>query len=226
MIYKTRSIVFTFIRYRESSIIVKIYTERFGLKSFIVNGVRSKKAKTNHIAMYQPLSLLDTVIYHKESSNIHRISEAKLLHPFQTISLHPFKTTIAIFITEILSKAIKEEEENPQLFHFLWQSFITLDQLTEHFENFHIQFMCQLPDYLGFGFNTHQELANQLLHFYPEDPVNTEKLKQVIDSTYQEYIPLNRHQRHSLLNTLIKFYQLHLENFGQVKSLEVLSSLY
>ena len=84
MLHKTRGIVFRFTKYGETSIIVNIFTELFGLQSYIVNGVRSASAK-NKIALYQPLTLLDLVVYHRENVNILRIKEVKCLHAYQTI---------------------------------------------------------------------------------------------------------------------------------------------
>ena len=84
MLFKTRGIVFRFTKYGESSIIVTIFTEMFGLQSYIVNGVRDKTSK-NKIALYQPLTLLDLVVYHRENATIFRIKEVKCLHPYQTI---------------------------------------------------------------------------------------------------------------------------------------------
>src|SRR4051812_2313610 len=123
MIHKTRGIVFRFTKYGETSIIVTIFTEEFGLQSYIVNGVRSKSSK-NKIALYQPLTLLNLVVYHRERANIERIKEIQCFHPYQTLTVDVKKSTIAMFITELLNKTVKEESHVQDLFDFLADSLI------------------------------------------------------------------------------------------------------
>src|SRR3954469_12504744 len=108
MLHKTRGVVFRFTKYGETSIIVNIFTELFGLQSYIVNGVRSKSAK-NKIALFQPLTLLDLVVYHRENANILRIKEVKCLRAYQDLTSDIKKSSIAMFINEILNKAVKDQ---------------------------------------------------------------------------------------------------------------------
>ncbi|MFC0185163.1 DNA repair protein RecO [Pseudarcicella hirudinis] len=150
MLRKTKGIVINYIRYRETSIIVKIFTEEFGIQTFIENGVRSAKSK-NKIALFQPLTLLDLVVYHKEGKDLHRISELKCLIPFQTLPFNIYKSSIALFITEILGKCMKEETGNISLFRFLLNSILWLDAAEDDFENFHLQFLIKLASFLGFS---------------------------------------------------------------------------
>ena len=108
MLHKTRGVVFRFTKYGETSIIVTLFTELFGLQSYIVNGVRSKSGK-NKIALFQPLTLLDLVVYHREHANLNRIKEVKCLYPFQSIPTDIKKSALAIFIIEVINKTVKEE---------------------------------------------------------------------------------------------------------------------
>src|SRR6185436_14709858 len=103
MLHKTRGIVFRFTRYGETSIIVTMFTELFGLQTYIVNGVRSKSAK-NKIALYQPLTLLDLVVYHKDNAPILRIKELQCAHPFQSLTEDVKKSTLALFLNELLNR--------------------------------------------------------------------------------------------------------------------------
>ena len=115
MLVKTDGIVLNFIKYRETSIIARIYTEQLGLQTYIVNGVR-KKEPTGRIALFQPLTLLEMVVYASNSGGITRISEYKCAHQFQTLLYDIRKSSIALFLSEIISLTVKEEEENPPLF--------------------------------------------------------------------------------------------------------------
>ena len=108
MLHTTKGIVFNHFKYSEKSVIVKIYTEKFGLQSYIINAVRSKKSK-NKLAYLQVLSIVEINAYHKENKGLQRIKDIKLSCPFQSIPFNIFKGSIAFFITETLIKSIKEE---------------------------------------------------------------------------------------------------------------------
>lgn len=229
MLHKTRGIVLNYIRYRETSIIVKIYTELFGIQSYIVNGVRSSKSKTNRIAFFQPLTLLDLVVYHKnKEQTLHRLSEVKCSIPFKSLPFDFIKSSMAMFLTEILVKTLKEEEQNESLFDFLQDSILELENSAERFENFHLMFMAKLAFYLGFGSETAKEIEEQLTentYPIPTDDVMREALQVFISAPYNYNYNLDRRRRNELLDSLIYFYKLHLEGMGEMKSVEVLREL-
>ncbi|MCU0340986.1 MAG: DNA repair protein RecO [Spirosomaceae bacterium] len=229
MLHKTRGIALNFVRFRETSIIVKIYTEEFGVQSYIVNGVRSAKSKTNRIALFQPLTLLDLVVYHKsKEQTIHRLSEVKCSVPFRSLPFDFVKSSIALFITELLVKTLREEESNRPLFQFLTESILFLENTDKSYENFHLHFLAQMSFYLGFGAETVREMEQQLNeNLYPytfEKPIQ-EALQQFLLMPYSSQVSLNRTQRAQLLDALIFYYKIHLEGMGEIKSLEVLREL-
>lgn len=224
MLHKTRGIVINYIRYRETSIIVKVYTEKFGIQTFIENGVRSSKGK-NKIALFQALSLLDLVIYHDEKKEIHRISEIKSSFPFKTLPYEIHKSSIGMFLDEILNKTLKEHSENHVLFDFLYHSLIFLDKTEEHFENFHLIFLLKYAFFLGFSPQDGKEIATQFRDYSVNIPFDNDYQKlmnQLIVADYQTPILMNRSVRNHLLEVIILFYQLHVEEFGEIKSLQVL----
>ena len=217
MIVKTRGIVFRFTKFKETSIIVTIFTEVFGLQSYIVNGVRSKSSK-NKIALYQPLTLLNLVVYHRANANIERIKEISCLHPYSTLTTDVKKSTIAMFITELLNKTVKDESHAKEIFEFLCTSLIEMDQLQQGYENFHLMFMLKLCRYLGFGVYT----VNEVVGGRTAD-AETEKLLAIfLKADYQTPIAVSNVQRRMLLDLLVKFYAEHMENLGEIKSLQVL----
>lgn len=220
MIHKTRGIVFRFTKYGETSIIVTIFTEIFGLQTYIVNGIRSKSAR-NKIALYQPLTLLNLVVYHRPHANIERIKEVHCFHPYQSLATDIKKSSIAIFITELLNKTVKEESHAKDLFDFLTDSLTTIDALKSGYENAHLVFMIKLSRYLGFG----PQYVNELLGGRMADE-DTEKLIRILlQSNYNHLVAINNHQRRNLLDLLIRFYADHLENFGEIKSVQVLKDV-
>ncbi len=224
MLHKTRGIVINYIRYRETSIIAKIYTEKFGVQSYIENGVRSSKGK-NRIALFQPLSLLDLVLYHDDKKEIHRISEIKSAYPFKTLPYDVYKSSIGMFLDEVLNKTLKETNENPTLFEFLFHSLIFLDETEQHFENFHLIFLLKFTFFLGFSPNDANEILTQFREaniFIPFDSDYKTLINNLIAADYQTPLPISRGARNHLLEVIILFYQLHVEDFGEVKSLQVL----
>lgn len=111
MLKKTQGIVLHYIKYRETSIVVRIFTRELGLKGYVVNSVRTAKPASK-IALYQPLTLLDLVVYDKEGASLHRISESKLAHSFQRIPFDFYRSGVAMFVGEVMGKAIYENYQN------------------------------------------------------------------------------------------------------------------
>ena len=136
MLQKTRGIALSYIRYRETSIIARIYTEEFGLQSYIVNSVRTARSKNNKIALFQPLTLLDMVVYNKHDRDLHRLSEMKTSYPFQSLPFEVAKATIAMFVTEMLNKVLKEEASSPALFRYLVDSVLFLEEARPELRKF------------------------------------------------------------------------------------------
>jgi DNA repair protein RecO (recombination protein O) len=221
MIFKTRGIVFRFTKFKETSIIVTIFTEEFGLQSYIVNGVRSKTAR-NKIALYQPLTLLNLVVYHRENANIERIKEISCLHPYRTLTSDVKKSTLAMFINELLNKTVKEESHIGEVFQFLFDSLVSLDTLHEGYENFHLIFMLKLSRFLGFGVYNVNEVVGGKVADEETERVITELLR----ANYDTPLKMSNAQRRKALELLLKFYGEHMENFGEIKSVQVLKEVF
>ncbi len=219
MLNKTRGIVFRFVRFGETSIITTIFTEQFGLQSYVVKGVRTSSRKSK-IALFQPLTLLDMVVYHKESGGIMHIKEVKCFHPYQFINSDIRKTTIAMFINEVLNKSVKEQSHPHEIFNFILDSLITLDGL-EHPENFHLKFLIGLSKHLGFGPNQVSEVLGGRMVSEGEEKV----LQEMLQQDYRVNASLTYEQRKSILTVLLTFYRAHSEGFGEMKSVAVLKEV-
>ncbi|MEJ7643383.1 MAG: DNA repair protein RecO [Chryseolinea sp.] len=217
MLHKTQGVVFRFTKYGETSIIVNIFTELFGLQSYIVNGVRSKSSK-NRIALYQPMTLVDLVVYHRENANINRIREIKCLYPYQTITTDIRKSAITIFINEVLNKTVKEESQAGAFCNFMIHSLITLDTLDVHVENFHIIFLLKLSRMLGFG--AHE--VNDILGVHMTDLETEKNLSFFLSCDYNHAISLSNVQRRNVLDLILKFYADHMDSMGELRSVQIL----
>jgi DNA repair protein RecO (recombination protein O) len=217
MLYKTRGVVFRYTRYGDTSIIVTIFTALFGLQTYIVNGIRSKSAK-NKIALYQPLTLLDMVVYHKENVDIHRVKEVRCAYSYNALSADFRKNSIALFLTEILNKAVKEQSHAEELCDFFFEALETLDRLSENIENFHLVFLVRLSRFLGFGPQHISEILMGPSLDEPEEKI----LQRCLSLEFGEKMTMSHIQRTHVLSALLRFYQRHLDNFGEVRSVQVL----
>jgi DNA repair protein RecO (recombination protein O) len=221
MIFKTRGIVFRFTKFKETSIIVTIFTEDFGLQSYIVNGVRSKSAK-NKIALYQPLTLVSMVVYHRDHANIERIREISCLHPYRSLTSDIRKSTLGMFMAELLNKTVKEESHAGQIYEFVYDSLLCLDALDKGYENFHLIFLIKLARYLGFGvYSTNEVVSGAAL-----DQSTERVLEEVLKAGYDSVLNITNVQRRTVLELLLKFYARHIEHLGEIKSVQVLREVF
>lgn len=227
MLVKTQGLVLSYIRFKDTSIIVKIFTRELGLKSYIVNGVRSSTAKSK-MAMYQPMTLLDLVVYFKESSAINRINEVKLLHAYQRVPFDFKRSGIAMFMAEVLSKSIYEDYQNESLFDFLHESLLLLDSTQVQLAHFPIAFLLESSKYLGFAPETSEAFFEELnldwasiRDFQLEAAYLANMLEQAFD--FGEQVP--GMARRNLLDMLLSFYTRHLEQEKEWKSIKILRQI-
>ncbi|AHM61641.1 DNA repair protein RecO [Flammeovirgaceae bacterium 311] len=228
MLHKTRGIVLSHIRYRETSIIVKIYTEALGLQSYIVNGVRSSgnaRSGGSRMGLYQPLTLLELVVYYQDKAGLQRIKEIKCSDPFMQLPMDFQKTGIAMFLTEMLGKVMKGEESNPQLFQFLHSSIRILDSQQGGVQNFHLQFLLKLSGYLGFATPSADDFLVEVGPYISADATDREAVERLLLEPYGSSIPLNGERRRHVLQLILQFYRLHVADFGELKSLPVLQEM-
>lgn len=231
MLQKTRGLVLNHIRYQETSIIVKIYTEEFGLQSYIVNSVRSKNSKSNKIALFQPLTLLELVVYYNEKKSINRISEQKCAHPFSSIPFNIVKSTLTMFIGEVLNKILsREEEANPLLFNFIFNSVKQLDETTDSLANYHIFFLLKFLSHLGIEPLSSESMYESILTSYQGKNSaiilsNEENLfiNGILKNNTESKI--THSERKNILQFTLNFYYSQFENFGIIKSKDILAEV-
>jgi len=200
MTYKTKGIVLNFIKFKESSIICKIYTESFGLQSYIVNGVRSSN-KTK-MSLFQPLTILDLVVYNKSSVNIQRLKEMKIDVIYMTNHTDIKKISVCIFLSELLSKILSNEPNQNEKFNFLYNSFLIYDSLEKNIKNFHIQFLLKLTKFFGFQISD----SSQITKAYLNKKEQNDFVMDCISMDYNSKIHSNYSERNDVLNSLIIYF--------------------
>jgi DNA repair protein RecO (recombination protein O) len=239
MLHKTRGIVFKTTDYGDNSIIVQIFTEKFGLQSFIVNGAKKPKAKISR-NMFQPLHLLDMVVYHKNTGNVQRIKEVKNAPVLQTIPYDVIKSSLVIFLNEVLYKAVKQQSADENLFEFVFNAIDWLDHQTEGVANFHLFFLIKVTRYLGFYPDTHTagtaayfDLKDGLFRNYKPDtilylsPPHTQNFAALLQCSFENLaqFKLSNDERRYLIHKLLDYYSLHIDGFGNIRSHEVLEEV-
>jgi DNA repair protein RecO (recombination protein O) len=240
MLTSTEGIVLHFIKYGESSVITTIYTRDFGRQSYLINAARSKKSK-NRAGLLQPLFLVDLVAYQKPSRELHRIKELKTNKTYQNIAFDIIKTSQVIFLSEVLYKTLKEQESFPEMFDFIKNALLYFDLMDDGSSNFHLYFLFRLTEYIGFlpnttktGFEVWFDLKKgSMVSFQPSHPFYANKeVSEILVNLAKVKLhelhkfKISRSMRDSLLTVLLDYYQLHFDNLGEIKSINVLKEVF
>ena len=243
MTHKTKGIVLRTVKYGETSLVVTIYTELFGIQTYMVNGVRTINRSGNKSAMFQPAAILDMEVYHSDQKNMQRIKEYNWAFLYGHILSDVVKNSIALYMVELLYKTLKQPESNSNLFYFCEDSLMQLDTAEKNIAaNFALFFSLHLTDFFGFrinGSNTENIAAENLyldlregdfVQVQPTHPdfihghyatVTAELLKIRLPAELNQ-LKLNQQTRRELLLKFQDYYALHIHDFGQMKTLEVL----
>ncbi len=238
MLEKTKGIVLNNTNFRDNSVISHIYTEKFGRQSYILHGVRNQKGvvRPSHI---MPLNLLDIVVYHKSSSQIQQIKELRCDPILQSVHFNVYKNSIALFVAEVLSAVLREEETNPQMFQFLTHFIHILDLEEGRVANYPSYFLIQLSRYLGFypkGNFTENSIFNLVEGVFMEEAVAGDMCLSTSESalwwqimnsnidTWSETV-VKPEIRSTLLAHLLSYFEIHGLHGHKIKSHLVLKEV-
>lgn len=239
MLQSTKGIIFHTLPYSDNRVIAKIYTEEFGLRSYIVTVSRSKKGKIKN-SLLQPLTQVDVVADYRGNKTLHSIREISVRVPYQHLHEDIIKTSLALFVAEVLYKSVREEESNPQLFSFLSHSLLILDLQQEGVANFHLVFLLQLTKYLGFfpqennaGPNSVFDLRDGVFrptfkdHPMFMDAPESRVLEHLLPLNFENMhtLPLSGEARRVVVKHLLRYFELHLDTVHDIKSHHVLEAV-
>lgn len=241
MLQTTRAIVLRTIKYKDSSLIADVYTDVRGRCQLALRIPKTGRGKVP-VVLFQPLALLELEIDVRPHTSIYKVAEAKTLQPFADIPFNPYKQAIVMFLSEFLTRALREEEQNLPLFEYLYYSISFLDGSREGFSNFHIVFLLRLSRFLGIypNFENYHtgdyfDLQNAtfvglrpLTHTHylsPEEAAYIPQLSRINFETMHLF-RFSRTERSRMLAVLNEFYRLHLPDFPELKSLQVLRELF
>ena len=228
MISKTRGIVIKYIKYRDTSIIVQIFTEDYGLVPFLINGIRSPRSKRS-ISYFQPFSLLELVAYIKSGREVQRLSEFKFFAPTHQLHQDIRKSAVTLFLAEILSKLLMHEpgEKHQPLFEFLSMSIQGLDQLDQQIENFHLHFLLKLMPHMGIGVEDGSLLIQAMeSELGVRDPLLIQLISSILANPINAPIKSTGKVRSGALELVLEYIQHHTFHFGEINSLKVLQQVF
>lgn len=231
MLHKTKGVVLKTTEYSESSVVVQIFTEKFGMQSYIINGVKKAKSRIK-MNMLQPLHLVDMVVYQKPGADIQKVSELRNDPVFETIPYDMVKSCLAMFLNEVVYKSIRGNSADQPLFFFLHNTIPMLDHAQKGVANYHIWFLLKLSRYLG---------------FYPEQSKVQSRFFDLQSGSFTDTMPLHPHAlegqlkelfskflaasiedlslivmpgplRRELLRAILDYYRFHLDSLGEIHS--------
>ena len=243
MTHKTKGIVLRTVKYGETSLVVTMYTELFGVQTYMLNAVRTTKGTGNKAAMFQPAAILEMEVYHNDQKNMQRIKEYNWAFLYQHILSDVVKNSIALYMVELLYKTLKQPEANSNLFYFCEDALMQLDAAEKNIAaNFALFFSLHLADFFGFKINVRNinNIAIENLYldlrdgdFVSAQPTHpnfihghyaavTAELLKIRIPTELDQLKLNQQTRRALLLKFQDYYALHIHDFGQMKTLQVL----
>src|SRR6478752_2528556 len=152
MVHATKGIVLRTVKYGDTSIITTVYTELFGIQSYIVKGVRqSSKTSSGKASFFQPAAMLDMEVYHNELKNLQFIKEYKWSYLYDKVLFDVIRNAVAQFMIELFQNAIKQPEANPELFYLLEGSLVQADKSSDTIvANLPLYFILHLAAESGF----------------------------------------------------------------------------
>lgn len=239
MTHKTKGIVLRTIKYGETSLVVTVFTELFGIQTYMVNGVRSAKKSSAKASYFQPAAILDLVVYHSENKPMQRIKEFSWAVLYNTVLTDVIKNSIALYMMELLQKCLKQPENNTDLFNFSEAALLQLDESSKKVAaNFPLFFTLHLTHFFGFRMEDNYTQENNFIdlregiftdhqpvhpHFLEgEKAVIISQLLKVMQPYELEEFNLNHLTRRQLLLHLQDYYAMHVPEFGTMKTLAVL----
>lgn len=240
MIEKFEGIVLRTIKHSDNLMIADVYTRQAGRRQFLLPVSKSKKSRVRSV-LFQPLSMLSFNATVRATGHLGRISDAASYSPYQSVPYDVVKSSIALYLSEVLTHALREEEADEGLFTFLHRSFMWFDAATCGYADFHLVFMARLLRFLGISPNMDNVSRNlffdmqsgclvseQPLHSFFLTPADTARFLQLLSADFLSVssMALNREQRGEFLAVLEEYYRLHVPSFPHLRSSEVLREIF
>ena len=240
MLHKTKGIVLRTVKYGETSLVVTMFTESFGMQSYLVNGVRQQSTKgTAKAAFFQPSAIPELVAYRNEFKNLQRLKEFRWAYLYRHILSDVRKNAVALFMIELLGKCLKQPEDNQDLFYFVEDALHHLDEANDAVTaNFPLFFALHLAVFFGFRIsdefsgNIHyldleegRFVEHQPQHAYylqDKEAAAVSHILKIMQPAELQEVLLNQETRRRITHAMEEYYALHIPDFGSMRTLPVL----
>ena len=241
MLIETDAVVISTLKYGDSSLIARCYCKELGLKSFMLKGILSSKKGALKKSLFQPLSIINliTQVKNQNREGLHFIKEARIRFPLIEIPSDIKKNAVALFLSEVMTRVISEEgAPNSTLYHFIQKNVIQLEE--KGFSPlFHLKFMMDLSQHLGFYPNQSDSKKDffdlESGCFGSSSPSKyliggdlVDALKQLLGTNLEALneLTIPNSLRTKVLSVLIDYFNLHLQGFGKIKSVDILHEIF
>lgn len=240
MLVKTEAIVLHSFKYGETRLIIDIFARESGRLSLIAALPKSTKSRLKK-QYFQPMTLLEIEYEQHQRLQLQKLKDARLLTAWASIPFSPEKLALTLFVAEFLYHALRSEQQNEPLFSYISDSMLWLDMATQGYANFHLTFLMRLSRFLGFYPNLDEYREGDIFDlrnasFSSQVPMHTDflapdeariiQLLMRMDYPTMHLYRLSRQQRNRIVSVLLTYYQLHIPQFPELKSQQVLQELW
>jgi len=230
-----QGIVIQTIRYSDSKLIIKLLCRNIGFKACMVRSSKRPGSSTQHL--FQPLRILEFETDYQEVSKFLSIKSPRLASPLHNLATDPVKMALTLFMDEVLAKTLADDYANDNLFYFLKNSILLLDDAIDA-KNFHLWWLIEITRHYGFYptkseghyFDLQQARFTQTRPTHPQylEHQASSTLFQLLDLEWPQAQQMELHStiRKELLHALVTYLKLHLDNLREIKSLDVLHAVF
>lgn len=240
MMKRLRGVVLRVVKYKDSDVIVDMYTDLLGRASFAVRMPKRKTAGSG-AAVWRPLSIVEFECDVREQVRLLKPRDVRVLYNYMDMPYDPVKSTVAMFLSEFLCAVLRDEGGSAPLFLFLTSSFEWFDRCSSSFADFHIVFLVRLSRFLGIypnmeGYSSGAcfDLVSGCVcsvrpshpHFLGPDDTDSMRLLLSVDYSSVSHLQFSRILRRKTLGFICDYYSLHVPGFPELKSLSVLEAVF
>ena len=209
------AIVLGYTKFGENSVVVHTLSEEYGRRGFLV-----RIGRKAGMALLLPMNILEMDIVPNPKSTLWSARNLTARDPLNGIRNNLYKNTMSLFLSEVLLRTVKDGQMEDGLFPWCVRSILTLDGLENDFSNFHIRFLLEFADALGFR-PTFEDVA-------PFAEKHLQQLKPFLSAGFSEsmLIPLRGKERNALCEDILRYLEYHTESAIRVQSLAVLREVF
>ena len=237
---KTKAIVLRTVKYGDSRMIVDMLTAHSGRVSFACTLSKTNRGKIKK-QLFQPLTILEIDYDERTTTELQRLRDVRMAHPYASLPFDPYKLSIGMFLTEFLLYATRGEHDSEHLEDFTEKSLLWLDNASEGFANFHLVFTLHVSLFIGFypnldeysdgaWFDLRDGSFTKACPLHPDYlcPEDARKIRLLMRMNFDNMrlFKMNREERNQCLDVIVNYYRLHVPGFPEMKSLAVLKSLF